>query len=122
MSKEKIQKLTKAEEDIMKMLWNYGPTTVSAMIDKMKGDKPPHSTVSSIIRILEKKGFVDHKTYGRTYEYFPIVEKEIYSKFSLKSLLSNYFEGSVNEMVSFLIKEEEVDVKELEKLIKNIKE
>lgn len=122
MKKEKIQKLTKAEEDIMKMLWSHGPTTVSAMIDKMKGEKPPHSTVSSIIRILEKKGFVDHNTYGRTYEYYPIIEKEIYSKFSLKSLLSNYFEGSVNEMVSFLIKEEEVNVDELKKLIDDIKE
>ncbi len=118
----KIQKLTKAEEDIMKMLWEHGPTTVSAMIDKMSGTKPPHSTVSSIIRILEKKGFVNHKTYGRTHEYFPIVEKESYSKFSLKSLVSSYFEGSVNEMVSFLIKQEEVDVDELKELIKNIKD
>lgn len=116
----KIQKLTKAEEDIMKMIWEHGPTTVSALIDKMKGEKPPHSTVSSIIRILEKKGFVDHKTYGRTYEYFAIVEKELYSKYSIKNLLSNYFEGSVNEMVSFLIKEEEVDIDELKELINNI--
>jgi len=116
----KIQKLTKAEEDIMKMIWEHGPTTVSALIDKMEGEKPPHSTVSSTIRILEKKGFLDHKTYGRTYEYFPTVEKEIYSKYSIKSLLSNYFEGSVNEMVSFLIKEEEVDVDELKELINNI--
>lgn len=106
----------------MKMLWDHGPTTVSAMIEKMEGDKPPHSTVSSIIRILEKKGFVNHKTYGRTYEYFSIIEKETYSKFSIKNLLSNYFEGSVNEMVSFLIKEEEVDIKELQKMLKNIKE
>lgn len=120
--KAKIQKLTKAEEDIMKMLWEFGPTTVSAMIEKMKGEKPPHSTVSSIIRILEKKGFVNHKTYGRTHEYFPIIEKDLYSKFSLKNLLSNYFEGSVNEMVSFLIKEEEVDVDELKELINTIKE
>ena len=116
----KVQKLTKAEEDIMKMIWEHGPTTVSALIDKMHGDKPPHSTVSSTIRILEKKGFLDHKAYGRTYEYFPIVEKEIYSKYSIKNLLSNYFEGSVNEMVSFLIKEEEVDVDELKELINNI--
>ncbi len=122
MKHSKIQKLTKAEEDIMKMLWDHGPTTVSAMIEKMEGDKPPHSTVSSIIRILEKKGFVNHKTYGRTYEYFSIIEKETYSKFSIKNLLSNYFEGSVNEMVSFLIKEEEVDIKELQKMLKNIKE
>lgn len=122
MKKEKMQKLTKAEEDIMKMLWSHGPTTVSALIEKMPGDKPPHSTVSSIIRILEKKKFVDHNTYGRTHEYYPIIKKEIYSKFSLKSLLSNYFEGSVNEMVSFLIKEEEVNIKDLEQLIKDIKE
>lgn len=118
----KIQKLTKAEEEIMKMIWDHGPTTVSALIDKMEGDKPPHSTVSSIIRILEKKEFLNHKTYGRTYEYYPIIEKELYSKYSIKSLLSNYFEGSVHDMVSFLIKEEEVDVDELKELINNINE
>lgn len=118
----KIQKLTKGEEEVMQLIWEAGPTTVSQVIDKMKPPKPPHSTISSIFRILEKKGFLDHKAYGRTYEYFPIIQKESYSKFSLKNLVSGYFEGSVEDLVSFLIKEEEVDIKELKSLIDNIKD
>jgi len=71
------------------------------------------------VRILEKKGFVDHKAYGRTHEYFPIIEKETYTKFSLKRLVSNYFEGSMNDMVSFLVKENDLSLKELSKLIED---
>jgi len=82
-----MKRLTKAEEEIMQMFWDYGPNTVSALIARMNPPKPPHSSISSIVRILEKKEFVDHKAYGRTYEYFPIIEKESYSKFSLKRLV-----------------------------------
>jgi predicted transcriptional regulator len=67
-----MQKLTKAEEEIMQLFWDKGPALVSALIDEMPEPKPPHSSVSSIVRILEKKGFVAHKAYGKTYEYFPI--------------------------------------------------
>ncbi len=110
-------KLTKAEEEIMQMFWTQGPSTVSQLIEKMEDPKPPHSTISSFVRILEKKGFLDHKTYGRTYEYFPIIEKKSYSKFSLKNLVSNYFEGSMNEMVSFLVEENDLSLTELSKII-----
>ena len=110
-------RLTKAEEDLMQMIWDNGPTTVSQLIEKMGSPKPPHSTISSIVRILEKKGFVDHKAYGRTHEYFAIIEKADYSKFSLKRLVSNYFEGSLNDMVSFLVKENDISLKDLTKLI-----
>ena len=82
--------------------------------------KPPHSTISSIVRILENKGFLDHKAYGRTYEYFPIVEKEEYTKLSLKRLVGNYFEGSMKELVSFIVKEEEVNTDELASLIEEL--
>lgn len=112
-----IQKLTKAEEELMQMIWKSGPTTVSALIDKMEAPKPPHSTISSIIRILEKKGFLGHKAYGRTYEYFPTVDKKDYSRFSLKGLVKNYFKGSMNELVSFLIEEEDLNLKDLTGII-----
>jgi BlaI family penicillinase repressor len=78
--------------------------------------KPPHSSVSSIVRILEKKGFVAHKAYGKTYEYFPTISKKEYSRFSLSKLISNYFEGSVNELVSFLVKENDITLTELERI------
>lgn len=110
------KRLTKAEEEIMQMFWEYGPSTVSQLIERMAEPHPPHSTISSFVRILEKKGFVDHKAYGRTYEYFPIISKKQYSSFSLKSLVSNYFEGSMNELVSFLVKENDLSLKELKEL------
>jgi len=115
-----MNRLTKAEEELMQMIWDQGPTTVSALIKEMPEPKPPHSTISSIVRILEKKGFVDHKAYGRTHEYFSIIEKKAYSKFSLSRLVSNYFEGSMNDMVSFLVEENDLSLKDLSKLIKKI--
>lgn len=115
-----LQKLTKAEEELMHLIWEYGPTTVSQLISKMDQPHPPHSTISSIVRILEKKGFVDHKAYGRTYEYFAIVEKQMYSKFSIKKLVSNYFNGSMNELVSFLVKEDDMSLKELADVMQDL--
>jgi BlaI family transcriptional regulator, penicillinase repressor len=114
----KYQKLTKAEEEIMQLIWNETePVVVSQLIEKMEEPYPPHSTISSIVRILETKGFVDHKTYGRTHAYFAIVDKKDYSKYSLKNLVGNYFEGSVNELVSFLVKENDLSLKDLSEII-----
>ena len=106
-------RLTKAEEEIMQMIWSYGPCTVSQLIAKMEKPHPPHSTISSIVRILEKKEFVDHKTYGRTHEYFATVQKDAYSKFSLTNLVKGYFEGSMDNLVSFLVKENDLSLKDL---------
>ena len=115
-----MKKLTKVEEEIMRMFWANGPSLVSALIAQMPDPKPPHSTISSIVRILEKKGFIAHKAYGRTYEYFPIITKEDYSKNSLKEVVSNYFNGSPKALVSFLVKEEQVDVSELKELLNQL--
>lgn len=112
-----MKRLTRSEEEVMQMIWQHGPCTVSQMINELDDPKPPHSTISSIVRILEKKGFVDHKAYGRTYEYFAIVDKKSYSRFSLKNLAQNYFEGSMNDMVSFLVKENNLSLKELGALL-----
>ena len=113
-----MKRLTKAEEEIMQLIWEHGPTTVSGLIEHMGTPKPPHSSISSIVRILEKKGFVDHKAYGRTYEYFPIIQKSDYSKFSIKKLVTQYFEGSMNELVSFLVKEDDISLDDLKELTK----
>jgi predicted transcriptional regulator len=111
-----MQKLTKAEEEIMQMFWDHGPSTVSELIDLMDEPKPPHSSVSSIVRILEKKEFLAHEAAGRSYRYNSIVDKRDYSKFSIKKLVSNYFEGSMKELVSFLVKEEDLSLSELERI------
>jgi BlaI family transcriptional regulator, penicillinase repressor len=111
---QSLDKLTKAEEELMQLYWEKGESTVTDLITEMPEPKPAHSTVSTITRILESKGFLDHKAYGRTYVYYPIVKKEDYSRFSLLALVSNYFKGSMNEMVSFLVKEDELSLKDLE--------
>ncbi len=118
-----MQKLTKVEEEVMQLIWEESePVTVSQLISKMSEPHPPHSTISSIVRILEGKGFVDHKTYGRTHAYFSIIEKKVYTKFSLKKLVGNYFQGSANELVSFLIKENDISLKDLSELINKLED
>jgi len=117
-----MKRLTKSEEEIMQIIWRLERCTVSNIIKELGLPKPPHSTISSIVRILEKKGFVDHKAYGRTYEYFAIVSRENYSKLSLKELVSNYFEGSMNRLVSFMVEENDLDVNELSELLKKMEE
>lgn len=116
-----MEKLTKAEEEIMVLIWEKGECTVSDLIKEMKDPKPAHSTISSFIRILEKKGYVDHKAYGRTYEYFPVVEKTDYSKGRLSGLISDFFGGSVDELVSFIVKEDKMSINEMQSLLDKIK-
>lgn len=115
------KKLTKAEEEIMQIIWKKGRVLVSDILDELGEPRPPHSSISSIVRILEKKGFVDHKAYGRTYEYFPIVAKDVYSKHSVRNLISQYFGGSANRLVSFLVEENDLSIKELSQLMDQLK-
>ena len=110
-------KLTRVEEEIMQYIWKHGPCTVSQLIGWIPGKKPPHSTISSIVRILEKKGFVGHKAYGRTHEYFARIDRETYKRKNLSRMISEYFDGSAEKLVSFLMKEKEIGLKELSELI-----
>ena len=119
--KSKIKNLTRAEEEIMQHIWQLGPCTVSNIIAQMEEPAPPHSSVSSIVRILERKGFVDHKSYGRTYEYYPVISKEDYSRRSVLSLIQEYFNGSAPQLVSFLVSKEDTSIEELQELIKELK-
>jgi len=111
-----MQKLTSAEEEVMQYLWQLKRATVSQIIDQISDPKPPHSTISSIIRILERKEAVGHKAYGRTYEYFPLITREEYSAGSLNKLASDYFGGSVRKMVSFLVQQEDLSLNDLEEI------
>lgn len=114
------KQLTKAEEQIMQVVWNLGETSVKEIIDELPNPKPAYNTVSTIIRILETKEFVGHKPKGRGYIYFPMVEKSSYSNQSLHKLVDGYFEGSFQNMVSFFMKKNKVDVSELEDILKSI--
>ena len=115
------KRLTKAEEEIMQIIWTKGKVLVSDILDELGEPRAPHSTISSIVRILEKKGFVDHKAYGRTYEYYPIMPKEEYSKHTVRDLIEEYFGGSANSLVSFLVKEKDLSIKELTQLMEALK-
>lgn len=122
----KIKKLTKAEEEIMQVIWKLGACTVSDIRDYIEKEmglaKPPHSSVSTIVRIVEEKGFLDHKAYGRTYEYFPLISKKEYSKRTIRKFVADYFEGSMNQLVSFLVKEENLDTEQLNELLNQLDE
>ncbi len=111
-----MQRLTKAEEEVMQYLWEMGEATVSQIIDQMPEPRPPHSTISSIMRILERKGAVNHKAYGRTYEYFPMISREDYSSGSLKQIAQDYFGGSLRKMVSFLVQSDDLSLTDLEEI------
>lgn len=116
-----MKELTKAEDQVMQILWTLGKGFVKDIIQEMPEPKPAYNTVSTIVRILETKGFIDHKAYGKTHEYFPIIAKEKYTKFYLNNLIKGYFNGSFKNLVSFFAQENKLDVADLEKLLKEIK-
>ena len=112
--------LTKAEEQIMQVLWELGMSSVTEVIQQLPDPKPAYNTVSTIIRILENKKFVGHEQKGRGYLYFPLVEKEVYSQQTAKKLVDNYFEGSFKSMVSFFVQKKDMDINELEEILKQM--
>lgn len=111
-----METLTKTEEKVMQILWALKKGFVKDVIDGMPDPKPPYNTISSLIRILEKKGFVGHKAYGKTHEYFPTVSKLAYRKFTFRNFLSNYFEGSPEQVVSFMVNEEKLSPEEIKRM------
>lgn len=113
-------RMTPAEEEIMQIIWEIEPCLVTDIIKYMGKPDTPHSTISSIVRILERKGFVSHKAYGRTHEYFSIVPKDQYSMSRIKRFVRDYFDGSPQQLVSFLVQEKEINPKELNKLLEEM--
>lgn len=116
-----LKELTRAEDQVMQILWKLGKGFVKDIIEEMPEPKPAYNTVSTIVRILETKGFVDHKAYGKTHEYFPVISKDKYTKFYLNNLIKGYFNGSFENLVSFFAKENKMDASDIEKLLKEIK-
>jgi BlaI family transcriptional regulator, penicillinase repressor len=100
-----MKELTKAEDQIMQILWALKKGFVKDIVEEMPEPKPAYNTVSTIVRILEKKGFIGYKAYGKTHEYFPLITKEKYTRFYLNNLVKGYFNGSVQSLVSFFAKE-----------------
>ena len=117
-----MKQLTKAEEQVMQILWKIKQGFVRDVLDQMPAPKPAYNTVSTIIRILEKKGFIGYKAYGKTHEYFPLIAENEYKSFYLKSMISGYFGGSFERLVSFFAKDNNMDIHEMEELLKNVQE
>lgn len=106
----------------MDILWAMKKGFVNDIIDQLPEPKPPYTTISSIVRILEDKGFVKHKAYGKIHEYTPAVSKLAYKKFALKSFITNYFDGSLENVVSFMVEEKELSEDELNDISKFIQD
>lgn len=117
---KQLQPLTRAEEEVMQIIWQLERCLVRDILEQLGDPDMPHSTISSVVRILEKKGFVDHKAYGKTYEYFPLISKEDYAQQGVQSLVQKYFGGSPKKLVSFLVQKEDLDLKELNELLKKL--
>ena len=115
-----MQKLTNKEEEIMKILWRLKKAFVKEIAAEILGDKPHYNTLSTIVRNLEDKKYVDHEAFGNTHRYFPIVSKETYRKKFVNSTLMDYYDNSYKSLVSFFAKEEKISVEELKEIIKLI--
>lgn len=116
-----MKQLTKAEEEVMQQLWTLEKCNVASIIDELPEPKPAYNTVSTIVRILEDKGFVDHEKEGRGHLYFPLIKKGDYSNQSINKLVDGYFQGSFKSMVSFFMKKNDMSLSELESILKEIK-
>jgi BlaI family penicillinase repressor len=113
--------LTKAEEQVMQILWDMGEGIVKDIRNHFIDPKPARNTVSTVVRVLEKKGFVSHKAYGNIHVYYPLISKSEYSKSQLFGLMEDYFNNSFPAMASFFAREKDLTLKELDKLLKDTK-
>ena len=112
----KIKELTKAEEQVMQLLWQLKEAVVKDIIELMPDPKPAYNTVSTVVRVLEGKGFVDHKAYGNSHVYFALISEAQYKKFTFDKMMNNYFDNSYKSLVSFIADEKKLGLKELDEL------
>jgi len=121
-SKNHIKELTKAEEQVMRIMWRLKESFVKDIIEEMPEPRPAYNTVSTVIRVLETKGFVNHKAYGGSYAYYPIVEERDYKSFAFDKIFTNYFDNSYEHLVSFLVNEKKLNIKELDELTRLVEQ
>jgi len=115
-----MKKLTRREEEIMNLFWNKGAMFVRELVELYEEPRPHFNTLSTMVRTLEANGYLSHKAYGNTYQYYPVVTREEYAGSTFKGLISNYFNNSYLSVVSSLVKEEKITVEELKELIEQI--
>ena len=115
-----MKTLTPKEEEIMGFFWDKGPLFVKEMLEFYEDPKPHFNTVSTFVRALEEQGYLAHKAYGNTYQYFPVISEEDYRKRTLNGVIKKYFNNSYLGVVSSLVKEEDISIDDLKKLIKEV--
>lgn len=116
-----MKELTKAEEQIMQILWELEHAFVKDVVEKFPDPKPAYNTVSTIIRILQEKGFVSYEAFGKSHRYYPLVSKKEYTHKYLKNFVNNYFDRSFTNLVSFFTREEKIDIQELEEILQRVR-
>jgi len=119
MARKKELQLTRAEEQVMQILWDMGKGLVKDIRDRFEDPKPARNTISTVVRVLERKKFVDHKAYGNVHVYYPVVSKKEYSKNQLFRLLDGYFDNSFPALATFFAREKDLSVRELEELLED---
>ena len=117
-----LRTLTRAEEEVMLILWQLEKAFVKDILAEFPEPKPAYNTVSTIVRILEKKGFVGYTAFGKTHEYYPLITREAYKGHEVKQLMDTYFENSLSELVSFFVKSQPLSVGELDEVIRLLRE
>ncbi|MBE9466358.1 BlaI/MecI/CopY family transcriptional regulator [Dyadobacter subterraneus] len=115
-----VRTLTRAEEEIMRILWQLKKAFVKDILAEMPEPKPAYNTVSTIIRILEKKEVVGYTAYGKTHEYFPLITEEEYKRHEMQQLMVNYFDNSLPNLVSFFVKDNDLKTNDLDEIMKLI--
>jgi BlaI family penicillinase repressor len=117
-----IKELTKAEEQVMQLLWQLKEAIVKDIIELMPQPKPAYNTVSTVVRVLESKGFINHKAYGKSHVYFPLISEARYKKFTFDKMMSGYFSNSYQSLVSFIANDKKLDIQQLDELTKLIED
>ena len=117
-----VKELTKAEETIMQLLWQLKEAMVKDIIELMPEPKPAYNTVSTVVRVLENKKFVDHKPHGNSHVYFPLISEAEYKKFTFDKMMSGYFSNSYKSLVSFIANEKKLDIQQLDELTQLIED
>lgn len=117
-----MKELTKAEEQIMQILWEIEKGFIKDIADRFPDPKPANTTISTVVKILETKGFINHNVYGKIHEYYPAISKETYTKAFMGNVVKNYFSNSYHKMVSFFARDKEVTIEEMEQMMNILKE
>jgi predicted transcriptional regulator len=117
-----MKELTKAEEQIMQILWEIKKGFIKDIADKFPDPKPANTTISTVVKILETKGFIEHNVYGKIHEYYPVISKEEYTRAFMGNVVKNYFSNSYHKMVSFFARDKEVSIEDMEQMMNILKE